>query len=836
MRLRSLAVLILVLAACDSASDTAPDTTPDVIADVASGDTTPQADADATGPELPPPELWPSSALPSLEGGFHERHTALQPWSHWHTHVVAGEEVSPAFRGRGAFALGNGHVFAIVGLGEPANAIHGMAGPDYEQRESFFGDIAIGVEGDERTWLDYDEQWVLGSLGGPALLWRGTRDELVVETVDVLPDASATDGVTGLTWFRTVLVRNEGDSNLDGLSVVVVANRSNAADDGVSLEEDREGRRRVTYTDRDGATAEGHRITIPLPSIAPGAEERLTLFLTTHALGDNDGPERSAALATDVDAMIDAAAAAMTAWWDEILSLETPDPVFDDAVRGLALNQRYQITATGATSAMSRYAGTWTRDNTGPVLALLALGAHDLAQGVIDYYWCAVLDAGGIQNTYPSNLDCSAPLPREPDWESLGTGEGREKGEAPSYIPLMYSWVADWTGRTAEADARMGMLYFALDIQQMWENGLLTWSDDETFRAAMNLAMGIPFEFPHGQKTWSTNSSLLYVAAARGVARIHDALGQTEAAATMRERADAADTAALDLLRAEDGCWLSYRFRDTNEPSPGPFEDVALKELWVETRDGDDADAQARLQCLVDHVSRAPGMLVSTLPPQSQGVLPFVYDGIYTGMLPGYALSALTRGGHPDAEAALEAVRVSLDPAGNCTEYMAYDDHLPLQALYLPDGSGMTDYTARYRPWEGGIVLHALLEYVVGVRPRALEDGAFALRPHLPNDWPSFRAQRVRVGGTVFAEEVVRSDVDAVTIRLTATAMDAESVPLTVRWDHADDEAPAVTVNGEAADPSAVVLRSHLGAASTEVQGLTLSMDAPLEVTFTGVE
>lgn len=779
----------------------------DAHVDAAATDAAGDVSADTWAP--PPPTVWPAGDRPALLGPFHERHPELAPWSRWRTHLDGSPEPSPSFRARGAFGLGNGHVFALVGMADPANTIHGLAGPTYEQGENFYGDVALGVTGpDGASWNAFDEQWVLASFGAPALLWRGVRGGLELETIDLVPwdAAEALPDALRQSWLRTILVRNRGAAPLAGLTLEVRAVGAAAAADGASLTQTRPGRRLVVFfaAGPDGtapaAAAEGRQLALPLPDIAPGAEIEVVLALLTLPEGGDEAAARAEVVAAvggggGVDALLETSAAALQAWWGGLLRLETPDPMVDDLVRALALSLKYQLTASGATSPMSHYAGTWTRDNIGPLRALLALGGFDDAAGVLDYYYRAVLVNGGLANRYPCDLPLTDPLPPAPDWAALPPGSGRTAAEAPSYIPIQYGDYVAWTGDLARARERFGFLAYTLDTQFVSPEGLLVWSGDETFRAAMGAALGIDLEYPLPERTWSPNSSLLYAAGARRLAELHALAGDDAAAVDWRAAADHVERAALAHLRLPDGCWAAWRYREEwgGELSPGPFEDVALKEIWAGARDGADPDAQARLQCLVDRVGQAPGILQSPLHERYTNLFPFARLGVYTGMLPGYTLFALARAGHPEAEAAFDALRLSADTGGFSTEYMVYDDHLPLQLLYVPEGTGAVDYTARFRPWEGGIVLHALLDYVVGVQPRL--DGSLVLRPHLPNGWPAFTARGVRVHDALLDVAVTRTAPDAAEIAVANRGERALSVSIV--WDPVAASVEAVVPAGQ---------------------------------------
>ena len=848
-------VCLLVAVACGGGSDGgAPDIATDVAGD--GGGTRDTAATDAVGPDaapdvrpdvrpdvppdvpLDPPALWPERDPVQLDGPFYERHPELGPWSRWRMHLDHRSRTPSTlyWRERGAFALGNGLVFGMTGLARPASTIHGMAGPTYEKGEGFFGDLALGLSGPgEAAWDDFEEEWVLTSLGAPVLVWRGRRGQLEIDAVDLVPwapDDIPADSVLRRTWLRTILVRNNGSDPVSGLTLEVRSNRGAPRGEDGMLFELRDDRWLATFFDRNGAVAEGSRLSLALPEIAAGGEERL--FLAHVAGGPRDSPEQGRNLirTQSTDHLIEQSAETMAAWWSGLTALTTPDPVVNDLVRNLALGLRVQLSSGGATTQMSQYTGTWTRDNVGPLLGLLAIGAHDDAARLLTYYWRAVLDAGGLRNRYPADLDLSGPPPAEPDWASLPRGTGRTAGEAPSYLPLMYGRYAAWTGDIELAAAHMGMLRYALDSQQLSPEGLLPWSGDETFRAAMNAAMGLELEYPHHDVTWSPNSSLLFVAGARALAGLAAALDDEALATELAASAERVEQAALAHLRLDDGCWAAYVFREDATPSPGPFEDAALKEIWAGARPGDDPEAAARLACLLKRAGAGPGIIQSPLHPRYLNfpLFPFVEEGVFTGMLPGYTLAALTRAGHPEAEAAFNELRRAVDLAGLPAEYMVFDDHLPLQIIYNPEGSALVDYTARYRSWEGGIILDALMGYLVGPTPGDPGTDALELRPHLPNHWPGWSARGLRFAGAWLDVTLTRLSREELELRVGSRA--DRPFSLRVRWDHRAAVTPAITADGVPVDESALVRRAHFGAASVELGPRDLPAGGELVLRF----
>ncbi|MDP6946945.1 MAG: hypothetical protein QF464_22540, partial [Myxococcota bacterium] len=102
--------------------------------------------------------------------------------------------------------------------------------------------------------------------------------------------------------------------------------------------------------------------------------------------------------------------------------------------------------------------------------------------------------------------------------------------------------------------------------------------------------------------------------------------------------------------------------------------------------------------------------------------------------------------------------------SGATPEYHILDDFGPLHPIYDPIGN-MGDYTARFRPWEGGILADAAYEYLLGNVCDAVQ-GTLHLAPNLPNGWPWLEARRVRCGETRLDLRVDAS-VDDWTLTLT---------------------------------------------------------------------
>jgi hypothetical protein len=337
----------------------------------------------------------------------------------------------------------------------------------------------------------------------------------------------------------------------------------------------------------------------------------------------------------------------------------------------------------------------------------------------------------------------------------------------------------------------------------------------------MDVAFGLALAYLHEEASWSANSSLLWLGAYRHFVRLAEALGRDDDVAAATDMKEVVEAATLDRYLLPDGCLSSHIDRASGEAWPAPFEDVALKVTWAGWKDGDDPAARDMLACLRERVQVGPGDLQSPLHESyhESALLPEA-DAVYTGMLPGYTLAALVDAGDIEASAAVNALGKTLSSSGNIGEYLYRfgDDRSGLTIIY--DDSGVIgDYTSKFRPWEGGIVLDALLRYLIGWSPDAPE-GTVALRPHLPANWPSASYRGLRIGDDRVDLRLSRVEDGAVSLRVRSHA--ARDYQLTLRWDAPVDWQPRMRVGGEGLPAGALILRQHGGQQSVTSPALLL--------------
>ena len=797
--------------------------------DCACSDATPDAtDASPDAAEAwvaPPPTLWPEGPAFEVKGALAEAlsqgpglslDALLLPWV---SHATGADR--PDVGHLAGFGVGNGHVFALLGYPEtgPLNTLHGLVGPTYERGERFFGDYAVELLGDDGKPRAFDEAWVARGAGPLAVVSRERYGQIEVDVVTAapyVPLTGSTEAHPGCL-LRLVAVRNTGDTATAALSLQVRGKNPDVQASGDHLTEASTERALTTAWSAD-ATAAARALVTPVGPLAPGAEVRVAL---THCTAEGTTPPPAwrpsddEALEVARGALQDGLAAGGT-----YPSLDLPDPrvaAFLDGMRGTI---GAQTAATGAVCPMSQYTRTWARDNIGPALYQLVSGDHEALARAMDYVWGATLAKGDLQNSYDADLDLEATTP-EPDWPSLGPLGVRVGAETPSYLVILYGLWYRHTGDLEKARERWGLLRRAMLDVRFDVDRLLPWTGDETFRAAMNEAFGLGLDVAHHELSFSLNSNILWLAAARHFVLLGQALGKDADVAAVQALAAEMEQKAMPRYLLADGCYSALIDRATGETWPAPFEDASLTPTWAGWLDGDDPRAAANLQCLQERLGTSPGVVQSPPDPKYVNFPLFPsQQGVFTGMKPGYTLAALTDVGHPDAEAAFNELARTLDAGGNVDEYHLFSSaaDLPYPGLtifYNEQGLEPSDYTAKFRPWEGGIVAAAAWQYLLGWSPD-VPARHLSLRPHLPNGWSHARYGNLRGGDARFTVELTRLDPTHVRLDVAVDSGPSPFDTVTLRWDAAG---PVAAVDGSGAAVPPVRTVERFGRTSTLVEG-----------------
>ncbi|MCC6158265.1 MAG: hypothetical protein IT350_09440 [Deltaproteobacteria bacterium] len=727
-----------LLVACGSGDNDDGDANADD--DVADDDTDDDSDDDADDDTFPPLddddasdiEYWPVDPAPQTDmAAWFDARTALLERSLYFSYFNALE----GYPGRGAlgdFGIGNGRIFALQGMNRDINALTEYTGPYYQNDGGRFGDTPARLfVGNEAATPGHQWIWRVRGAAINVTKTMSADETLELYTVDFAPpdlDAVA----------RMLIVRNAHET----LTFEQVAVRQAPVRDGDDAIETSEGcviQRRGekalhmcgAQDDADIAPEVGD-LVVSWPSLAPG-EEATALIAFVFVTEDNEAAAsmiREEIRDRGIDALLDDT----LAWWRDYLDvaakIDVPDPKVADLYEGMQVTIGALTDQSGAVTPMSRYSSAWLRDTDGPTRFYDRIGRFDDSARMMDYVYRVGVLHHEIANSMPLDLDVSGvadPADGRTFWESCSFMPGRYKAEAPSFVPVMYHrhWLA--TGSTELIDARYEYLRAALTLQERTPDDLMGFSGDETFRYPLMVAM---LEIQEVQENYySLYSNLLMVVASEMMSRIADATDRDEDVDPFAETAD-------DVRAATEA---NYRFGDRYapvlaiddlEPWNFPFEDVSTQPVWLEYLDPTSDDAAETVQDYVDFLQRDDGTLLFP-----EALFGFASTPFYTGMVPGFHLYNVARVDHPNGDLVFNAIDRTASDSGNYSE-MQTRNHNMFTVTHAKSGRGLEEITSRYRPWEGGINLDAVLEFLFGTH---VDVPAKTMRffPHLPNRWTS---------------------------------------------------------------------------------------------------
>ena len=740
------------------------------------------------------PELWDNPAVSLPRADFFDRREWLRDVSSWSAPGCGLGQPTEA-RLMGDFGVGNGHVFALSGYACPLNTLHTMIGPVYEKESGFFED----------TWVTAEESRIK-----EGRMFRVRRTDILISyersaslemfTVTFAPRGRE-DHPVNRSMVRVVIAKNISDEMIRAVGLRV--------HNGPGVRDDR--KRSVVFLDPP-----------ILGDLAPGQEKTAALaWVMSRSQAEEDATVASLR-AIGWETLLQETRDDWHAFFEDAARLESPDVRVGDYYHGMLVTVRSQQTALGGIGVMSEYTGMWLRNMAGPARFLCRVGLFEDVRAMLEYYHVAAIVEGDVRNSVRLDHDPET-VPPEPDWQHLGLFSGREEAESPSNLPLMAWWYTAASGDNTLAEVQYNLLKRAIDGQVLGADYLLPFSGDETYRAAMSIAFGLPLDHDYKSCCSSANSSFMYAVGAYLLGNLADRTGNLIDARSLWQKAALVREVADFTYFTPEGYYAPY-LESPSAQLPEIYEDVAVKPLWLGYAPPGDEKALSNLEYLVEHTGRPDGFLVSSMDPVYHGALDLdVREGVYTGMNPGYALYNLAITDHPMARDAFNAVRLAASCSGISAEYQIYDDHSALQIIY--DASGLLgDYTARYMNWEGSVTADALVYYLTGFEPY---DDYALLAPRLPNSWPRMKWAGLRTGDTRF--DLLVEDPGG--RRRVTVATGSAGFRLVLALPLGDVEVRKVLVNGAQLDRHDYRLRDLFGHVRVELfEAFEISKTRPLEV------
>jgi len=717
---------------------------------------------DQSQPE-PQPVLWndPQGAIVDI---WDDRSAlaAEFPWisnnnAWWQRHDDADYD-EPRWSRHGYVPVGNGQVFAFLGATIPVHTLHGAMGPTYQVSDKgFFTDVSWRLyDAGAEQELEFSRQsiWRVHHSGVVVTTASDPDSPLIMNTLTFAPRSNSNR--PGMI-FQALELINTSDAPLGGLTIFGhTPDRMNT--DGPSplnIRDDRvmtygpvetEGwaQENRDYMERSGWVRD-------ITALAPG--DSMVIWTALRFAGDEASLPPLPPVET-ITANLQHTHDWWQNWFDDGLTLDTPDIRVNHLFDSFQYTIKVQQSAQGAVVPMSHYSSVWIRDSYGPARFFFRIGRVEDATDMIEYYHLAAAVTGDIRNAQPCDLDTDPAIIDEPDWLSMGPMGGRDRGEGPSYIPLMYREYLAAGGDPALVKDRLPFLIRALTGQEVTPEGFMCFSGDETYRPGMAMNMGLDASYAFEDECYSANSAFLFLAASRFVRGFIDEHLGDEASDAIKEAAQLLlDRETLVEPTLDASYWLDakgyyspYLDMETRAPQSLPAPDVNTKLLWLGLYPGDDTRQQQNLTSMYSAIGTPEGLVQNSCGDPFEMMGFRTGDGLYTGMAAGYWLYALKEAEQADRAGQVFNTIGNLlaTPSGNVPEDGVYGSFEPLQLSYIDEGK-MGELWARCRPWEGAIVAESLLYYLTAL-PVGLNN-TDDLRPSLPNQWNGFCLRNAPLDG-----------------------------------------------------------------------------------------
>jgi hypothetical protein len=651
---------------------------------------------------------------------------------HWRQQAVAGVAL-PKFSEVGAFPVGNGRVFAIIGLHWPFVTMSNIIGPSYQKKVGFFGNLVPWLVAQGKP-LSLPEQSVAWVRSAPIVcVTSRSPDGMELQVFyAALPDLPAIVFVAK--------VANRGKDVRRGVALALASNLSTIGTDEHGLIAER-GNIRMTAGIIGGrgrlssalcpprpsnlekrmdpfGIGEARGVVYPLGLLGPG-KTVVKIGYVSFTTSEEEKQEIVQALEKLKLGVLEQCRARWQEWEKSVAALESSDRRLDEFLTAQKYIVACQQARSGGFSPMDGYTYLWVRDSNGPIRFFSKIGGAEKVKAHLEYHFRVCATSGVVGN----NMGLDQVVPdsiKQPDWTRVQV----DRAEVPSFVILQHYWYYRATGDLALIRWHWGMLRRCLLGQEVDSRGLLPFHGDETYRfpGYELFSAGHDIEDWVCLETRSADSAFEYVAAARAMAEM--AAAQGIAAETAEYQALASRVAAATerlYWQPERGFYAPSRSDFADQVHRPPFANINLRPLWVGYASAENTRQQQNVLNSLKYLWKSNGLVKMT--PSC---------GYYVGMTPGYVVWNLAELRHPAVRAALDGLLDSAETSGGFAEMVTPEDK-PADMVW-----GMH----RARPWEGGInaeaMVHALSGYCpdsaarrVYLRPLPLAGGYFRLN-HLP--------------------------------------------------------------------------------------------------------
>src|SRR5581483_567895 len=631
----------------------------------------------------------------------------------------------------GAYCIGNGRAFALVGLSSPLWNWSNLYGASYQEPD--LGGLHMNVtRAGIEVWMPKQKiGWVKRS-GVVRVQTEGKG--LSIESYDFAPaqftetNAWNNPGVL----VRMVHLTNRGDNPETDLDIELKVQEAwnvklKTREEGRDLVFDQKAapakRRTIwrlgSFANKNVRIWDGN-LHYSVHPLQPGAETWVAFFLlSANSTGENSGEAAEIRKKGPV-ALLDETRNYYADWFEKGTTF-TGDPQITDLFEIESIIFKSQQSHTGGFSPLIGYSYTWIRDNNGPIRWFLKTGHPQEARRAMDFFY----GVGSTMGSLPNSIRVDYPLTYSlKDLSHIHV----EHAETPNWIVLQHWWYYLTTGDIELIRARWNYLNRCVEGQVNVDDQYF-FHRDETYLWCLESRCFDNVPFPNyylSTYAMATDSSFDIVSAADHLAYLGKYLEMDKDVANLKKLSEAVRSKAEDTYWNEKSGYWAPAQSFLGPLYNAPFANVLLNPFWCGYARNDlDPLGETPLSSkrAVDAIKNAYPCLGredgfwKTTPS-----VPY-----FVGMNPGQMLFAFCKARLAWAGKAYEAVLKTATPSGEFAEMYDGDYHPWNPPVWGVGTSG------RVRPWEGGLNTESLLEYITGFSPDA-GNGKVVFAPHFPEN------------------------------------------------------------------------------------------------------
>lgn len=621
----------------------------------------------------------------------------------------------------GAYGIGNGKVFTLLGLNFPLNTFHNLTGPYYVF--PFFGDQWIELKISEKT-LELPEQFIYQVRDASIVVTKEKGENLELYTVNFAP-------VSLEAILRIIIVRNCSNEPVNDLKIVCkifgekeVKNRE--------IIQKRDTRMLSLGTLSENSYIENGELIIYLGNLGR-EEEKLSIVYLCVNKSENEKNKTLEIIKNKNLRLLKDTKNYWEKWLSSSLKIISPDQKVNDLIENMKIALKIQRMSNGAQTPVVKYAGrSHDRENVNIVRFLLSCGFYEDVKEIIQFCYKAAIKNKEILNSQDVLTDVSD-LGSEPDWEKVpldNINSHYHAAERPSWTILQFYWYYKHTDDIELIKKCYNYLKRNLLGQEITREYLLPFHGDEMYQITFPFYVAkMPLE-----RMYSADSSFAFVAAAEGMKEIAERLGKSEDSLKFKELAEKVREAIDRYFWDEElSFYAPAILKEGKVKINSPFAEINLKPIWTGYCK-DIKKEEKNLYKVMEILQNFDGSIKMA-----------EYADVYHGQIPGLFLYNLAYLDSPYAEKIFNFFEIIADPAGQFAE-VHKNSHIPVCINIDRTGFNRED-ARRFGPWEGSVNAYSIVYYLTGIKPDA-QKRELHLLPHLPNSWDRLEVKNCYVGKT----------------------------------------------------------------------------------------